>query len=48
MAKILIKSEKIAPFCCIFSIIEQFDSLLLQAIGTTVGSVAHRAYNSAI
>ena len=33
MAKVQIKSEKITPFGGIFSIMEQFDALLLQYFG---------------
>ena len=34
MAKVQIKSEKLTPFGGIFSIMEQFDALLAQTIGT--------------
>ena len=37
MAKIQIKSEKLTPFGGIFSIMEQFDSLLAQTIDSTLG-----------
>ena len=37
MAKIQIKSEKLTPFGGIFSIMEQFDALLAQAIDSTLG-----------
>ena len=37
MAKIQIKSEKLTPFGGIFSIMEQFDTLLVQTIDSTLG-----------
>ena len=37
MAKIQIKSEKLTPFGGIFSIMEQFDALLVQTIDSTLG-----------
>ena len=37
MAKIQIKSEKLAPFGGFFSIMEQFDALLDQTIDSTLG-----------
>ena len=37
MAKIQIKSEKLTPFCGIFSIMEQFDSMLSSVIDSTLG-----------
>ena len=39
MAKIQIKSEKLTPFGGIFSIMEQFDTLLVQTIDSTLGLV---------
>ena len=37
MAKIQMKSEKLAPFGGIFSIMEQFDALLAHTIDSTLG-----------
>ena len=37
MAKIQIKSEKLTPFGGIFSIMEQFDSILSSVIDSTLG-----------
>ena len=37
MAKIQIKSEKLTPFGGFFSIMEQFDALLVQTIDATLG-----------
>ena len=37
MAKVQIKSEKLTPFGGIFSIMEQFDALLVQTIDSTLG-----------
>ncbi len=37
MAKVQIKSEKITPFGRIFSIMEQFDTLLSNVIDSTLG-----------
>ena len=37
MAKIQIKSEKLTPFGGIFSIMEQFDSMLSSVIDSTLG-----------
>ena len=37
MAKVQIKSEKLTPFAGIFSIIEQFDSMLSPIIDQTLG-----------
>ena len=37
MAKIQIKSEKLTPFGGFFSIMEQFDALLAQAIDSSLG-----------
>ena len=37
MAKLQIKSEKLTPFGGFFSIMEQFDALLAQAIDSTLG-----------
>ena len=37
MAKIVVKSEKLTPFGGIFPIMEHFDALLSQAIGSTLG-----------
>ena len=37
MAKIQKKSEKLTPFRGIFSIMEQFDTLLVQTIDSTLG-----------
>ena len=37
MAKIQIKFEKLTPFGGIFSIMEQFDALLVQTIDATLG-----------
>ena len=37
MAKIQIKSEKLTPFGGIFSIMEQFDALLVHTIDSTLG-----------
>ena len=37
MAKIQIKSEKLIPFGGIFSIMEQFDSILSSVIDSTLG-----------
>ena len=37
MAKVQIKSEKLTPFGGIFSIMEQFDTLLAQTIDSTLG-----------
>ena len=37
MAKIQKKSEKLTPFGGIFSIMEQFDTLLVQTIDSTLG-----------
>lgn len=37
MAKVQIKSEKITPFGGIFSIMEQFDTLLSNVIDSTLG-----------
>ena len=37
MAKVSIKSEKITPFGGIFSIMEQFDSMLSPIIDQTLG-----------
>ena len=39
MAKVQIKSEKLTPFGGIFSIMEQFDTLLVQTIDSTLGLV---------
>ena len=38
MAKVQIKSEKLTPFGDIFSIMEQFDSMLSPIIDQTLGS----------
>ena len=38
MAKVQIKSEKLAPFWGFFSIMEQFDAFLAQTIDSTLGS----------
>ena len=38
VAKVRIKSEKITPFGGIFSIMEQFDSMLSPIIDQTLGS----------
>ena len=37
MAKVQIKSEKLTPFGDIFSIMEQFDSILSPVIDSTLG-----------
>ena len=37
MTKVAIKSEKLTPFGGIFSIMEQFDSLLSSTIDSTLG-----------
>ena len=37
MTKIQIKSEKLTPFGGIFSVMEQFDSMLSHVIDTTLG-----------
>ena len=37
MAKVAIKSEKLSPFGGIFSIMEQFDSMLSPIIDQTLG-----------
>ena len=37
MAKVQIKSEKLTPFGGIFSIMEQFDSMLSPVIDSTLG-----------
>ena len=37
MAKVQIKSEKLAPFWGFFSIMEQFDAFLAQTIDSTLG-----------
>ncbi len=37
MAKVQIKSEKLTPFGAIFSIMEQFDSMLSPIIDQTLG-----------
>ena len=37
MAKVAIKSEKLSPFGGIFSIMEQFDSMLSPVIDSTLG-----------
>ena len=39
MAKIQKKSEKLTPFGGIFSIMEQFDTLLVHTIDSTLGLV---------
>ena len=39
MAKVQIKSEKLTPFGGIFSIMEQFDSMLSPIIDQTLGQI---------
>ena len=43
MAKVQIKSEKLTPFGGIFSIMEQFDSMLSSVIDSTLG-MRYRLY----
>ena len=39
MAKVQIKSEKLAPFWGFFSIMEQFDAFLAQTIDSSLGLI---------